>query len=259
METRDDAELVKRAGGGESAAYRALVEKYEKRVYNLAFEVLKNKEDAEDVAQESFVKAYLSLRDFKGRSSFYTWLYRIVYNMAIDFRRKLIRRGVDNVQFNETNLHAAPALDSYPSSPDAVVLGKEQGREIRRALDSLSEEHRAVIMLREIEGLSYKDIARITGVSRGTVMSRLHYARKRLKHALAWAGEKGQAREGGDESGHSGNCRPLKRPGGPAESLRAEAESASAAVGSAGCQKSKKKQLVREAENGKERRVEWAA
>src|SRR4051812_13433700 len=93
-----DIELGERSSRGDKDAYRLLVEKYQARVFSLALAIVKNREDAEDIAQESFVKAYLSLKDFKGQASFFTWLYRIVYNMSIDFRRRMNRRGHNPVE-----------------------------------------------------------------------------------------------------------------------------------------------------------------
>lgn len=183
-----DAELVQKASAGDKEAYRALVEKYQQRVYTIALDVVKSPEDAEDIAQEVFVKAYLSLRDFKGQSSFYTWLYRIAYNMAIDFRRRVSRRGGAAVEFDESRLDSAveavPGTQSRFGSPQEVMLRKEESQQIQRVLSQISPEHRAVITLREIDGLSYEEIADVVGVSKGTVMSRLHYARKRLQEGL---------------------------------------------------------------------------
>ena len=185
----DDIELVQQAAKGNREAFRILVEKYQSRLLTLAQEIVRSREEAEDVVQESFVKAYVSLHDFKGESSFFTWMYRITYNMAIDFRRKSSRRGGDTLAYEES----ASSQEEHPAtsvfmgsleSPDDVVTRREQGLRLRQALDSLSEEHRAVIMLREIDGLSYAEIAKISGVSEGTVMSRLHYARKKLQGIL---------------------------------------------------------------------------
>ncbi len=99
-----DRDLVAQASGGDKEAYRLLVERYQAKVYSLSYEILKSKEDAEDVTQEVFVKAYLSLADFRGGSAFYTWLYRIAYNMSIDFKRKMARRGTS--EFDENIAHA---------------------------------------------------------------------------------------------------------------------------------------------------------
>jgi RNA polymerase sigma-70 factor (ECF subfamily) len=187
-----DSELVKRASSGDKSAYRVLLEKYQQRVLAIAFDVVKSREDAEDVAQETFVKAYLSLPDFKGESSFYTWLYRIAYNMAIDFRRRSNRRGGAAVEFDESRVEGVAdeslTLQNRFGTPHELMIRKEESQQIQKVLAELSEEHRAVVTLREIDGMSYEEIAEVIGVSKGTVMSRLHYARKRLQQGLAALG-----------------------------------------------------------------------
>lgn len=188
-QTDSDNELVRRAQNKDREAYRALVERYQSRAYALAFSILKNKQDAEDVVQESFVKVYLSIGGFKGESSFYTWLYRIVRNMSIDVKRKISRdktrqtESPENDAYSSIDSSAQQGNESY--SPDYELLRKEKARRIAQVLNDISEEHRTVIILREIDGMDYGQIAQITGVSKGTIMSRLHYARKKLQKALA--------------------------------------------------------------------------
>lgn len=187
-EEENEQILASKARGGDKEAYRRLVEKYEKRVFAIAFQIVRSKEDAEDIMQESFVKAYMSLKDFKGESSFYTWLYRIVYNMSLDFKRKISRRGTQPTEFDESKLSSGSIGEGIVSGsvrgPHEEYLSREQAGLIQKVLNELSDDHRIVITLREIDGLSYDEIARIVGVSKGTVMSRLHYARKRLQSAL---------------------------------------------------------------------------
>jgi RNA polymerase sigma-70 factor (ECF subfamily) len=182
----DDTGLVARVAAGDREAYRALVDKYQGRAYAIAFDIVRTREDAEDVVQESFVKAYLSIAQFKGQSSFYTWFYRIVYNMAIDFKRKLSRREHDSISFDDTTSPTVLAASGANSQTGEDILSrKEQARRIQDVLEGISEEHRTVLMLREIDGLNYDEISKVVGVTRGTVMSRLHYARKKLQKALA--------------------------------------------------------------------------
>lgn len=189
VEKVGDKELVSRAAAGDKEAYRVLVEKYQKKCFAIAFEVTRSQEDAEDVVQEAFVKAYLSLPGFKGDSSFYTWLYRIVYNMAIDVKRRRGRQGGDVVEFDERKTveegEGTLLAEERFAGPGEAMARKEQARRIREVLGDLSQEHRAVVMLREIEGLSYDEIARVLRINKGTVMSRLFYARKKLQKALA--------------------------------------------------------------------------
>jgi RNA polymerase sigma-70 factor (ECF subfamily) len=186
-ERAEDLRLVQSVQSGNRDAYRELVERYRRRVMALALEVTRSAEDAEDVAQETFVKAFLSLKDFKGQSSFYTWLYRIALNMAIDVRRKVTRQGGRNTEFDERT--TVGVIDQKPDeSPDRVLERKQDARLLDSALRELSEEHRVVLTLREIDGLSYDEIADVVGISKGTVMSRLHYARKQVQATLSEQG-----------------------------------------------------------------------
>lgn len=199
LTARDDNDLVRMTLAGDKEAYRALVERYQGRLLTTALDIVKTREDAEDVVQETFVKAFLSLGQFKGQSSFYTWLYRICFNMAIDIRRKAGRRGGTHLEYKEhTSVNRAAGHDGTREAPGAGVADhlqnvegphdalarKELGRKIQEVLGELSEEHRAVIMLREVDGLDYEEIAQAIGAPKGTVMSRLFYARKALQKAL---------------------------------------------------------------------------
>jgi RNA polymerase sigma-70 factor, ECF subfamily len=150
---------------------------------------LRSHEDAQDVVQESFVKAYLSINSFQGNSSFFTWFYRILVNMAIDFRRRIGRKdkltlALDIDERDTIEQQVDNSLISQRESQLDSVLRVEQAKQIDQALAQISEDHRAVIVLREVEGLRYEEIADTLGVSKGTVMSRLFYARKRLQQVL---------------------------------------------------------------------------
>ncbi len=185
-EKKLEKELIAAAAKGDTHAYRLLVEAYHSRLYRIAFEIMRTAEDAEDILQEAFVKAYLSLPSFKGDSSFYTWIYRIVYNMAIDIKRKHIRRGGDKLELTEERIDATqnltPGLGVTDSKrPDELLIEKEELQEVNKALAELTDDHRDVIVMREVDGLSYDEIADVLKISRGTVMSRLFYARKRLQ------------------------------------------------------------------------------
>ena len=199
LTARDDNDLVRMTLAGDKEAYRALVERHQGRLLTTALDIVKTREDAEDVVQETFVKAFLSLGQFKGQSSFYTWLYRICFNMAIDIRRKAGRRGGTHLEFKEqVGVNRAAVMDGARETgaggvadrpqnvegPHDALARKELGRKIQEVLGELSEEHRAVIMLREVDGLDYEEIAQAIGVPKGTVMSRLFYARKALQKAL---------------------------------------------------------------------------
>ena len=182
----DDRTLVERCQAGELAAYEILVGRYRQRVFALAFSMLRNEQDAIDLSQETFVKAWQAIRGFKKNASFYTWLYRITTNLCIDFVRKRDRRPT--VPFEEAvDPDADIELEVAPSSqplPSEEVRRKELREQIDAALLELSPEHRAVIQLREFEGLDYAEIAKAVGCQMGTVMSRLHYARRHLQKLL---------------------------------------------------------------------------
>lgn len=189
LESLSDQELLLRIRKGNRNLYRFLVERYEQRAFHIALQIVGKQEDAEDIVQESFVKAYLALNDFRGSSSFYTWLYRIVFNMAVDFKRRLKRRGGEPLEFDEQldsdgGEELGAAWHGVIDSPQESLLRQERVARFSQAMQELSEEHRAVITLREVDGLSYEEIAEIVGVSKGTVMSRLHYARKKLQERL---------------------------------------------------------------------------
>ena len=180
----EDREAVCRVQAGETEAFEPLVEKYKRKTFRLAYQVLRDQEEALDVAQEAFVKAYRSLPKFKGDSAFYTWLFRITMNLALDRKRQRATRaksmGTEDVPPEEWERTAVSA----ERGPDEEAVGAERRRRIARALESLSEQHRSIIILGDIEGLSYREIAEVLGVPMGTVMSRLHNARKRLRDAL---------------------------------------------------------------------------
>lgn len=185
--SEEDQKLINLSLGGDKNAYQQLIEHYKGKIFSLAYSVLNNREDAEDVVQESFVKAYLSLNNFQGKSSFYTWLYKITFHMAIDYKRKIDRKGAgakNKVELDDSNLTHAVELNQQ-ESPQDLVLRRERALRIQNAINSLSPEHRAVITLREVDGFDYDKIAEVTGLNKGTVMSRLHYARKKLQEVLA--------------------------------------------------------------------------
>ena len=186
MDDTPDAELITRVLGGESAAYRPLVVRYQNRLHAMVTGMIRNPEDAKDIVQMAFVKAYQSLKSFRIDSSFYTWLYRIAMNLAIDHCRKNKRRRTTSFEEavasrdEDGTLHEQHTDDS----PSRLVQRKQLNERIYSALDELSDEGREIILLREVEGLSYKEIAESMGIPEGTVMSRLFYARKKLQQLL---------------------------------------------------------------------------
>lgn len=187
-----DLATIERAKQGDLSAYRVLVETYQQRVFSIALGVVGNSEDAQDIAQEAFLKVFRKLSSFRGQSSFYTWLYRIVFNLSVDLSRKRYRhREVmkgDNYSLDRDLQESSnvPSNNIVAVSADPEVeYSRSQLRDgLDLALGELSSEHKAVIMLREIDGLSYQEISDVIGCSKGTVMSRLHHARRRLQKAL---------------------------------------------------------------------------
>lgn len=180
----DDSELIGRCRAGDLSAFEPLVEKYRQRVWRLAYQILRDREEARDVAQEAFVRAYQSLPAFRGQSAFYTWMFRIVVNLATDRQRQRGARaralGGEPVPEEEWERSVAdPTAD-----PAGLAARAEQREKIRRALDSLPLNYRTIIMLSDVEGLTYREIAQVLRIPMGTVMSRLHNARKRLRGLL---------------------------------------------------------------------------
>jgi RNA polymerase sigma-70 factor, ECF subfamily len=183
--TQGDGELVEASRRGDREAFRVLFERYFRRVVAIATGMLRNREDSLDVAQETFIKAYQNLRSFKGDSTFYTWLYRITVNLCIDAQRREARHARASGETGAPELLVSESANESPESdPYAILKNRELGARVIAALDELTAEHRAVIVLREVEGLSYEEISNVMQCAKGTVMSRLHYARKRLQSRL---------------------------------------------------------------------------
>jgi RNA polymerase sigma-70 factor, ECF subfamily len=182
-----DTDLVLRCQNGDTQAFNALVTKYRGKVYALIYNMVHNEQDAWDLAQEGFLKAWKSIGRFRGQASFFTWLYRIVTNVTIDWLRK--KQAAPGVEFDERlGLDdVEPGSTTTPKS-EPLPSKKMEHAEIRgridAAIDKLSPEHRAVILMREIDGLSYEEISEALECSIGTVMSRLFYARKKLQALL---------------------------------------------------------------------------
>ena len=185
----DDRELVESARKGDRDAFRTLFERYHRRAYALAFGVLRHQDDALDVVQDAFIKAHKYLDKFEGNSSFYTWLYRIVMNLAIDHLRK--HRRAKPVELAEQPLEEGGGIAEEAllpkmlgGNPGRALMDKEIRARIDEALGELSENHRAVLVMRELEGMSYEEMAQAMSCSKGTIMSRLFHARKNMQKRL---------------------------------------------------------------------------
>jgi RNA polymerase sigma-70 factor (ECF subfamily) len=184
--TPTDFELVERCQRGDLDAYEILVGRHRQRVFHYAYSRLRNEQDATDLSQETFVKAWQAIRGFKKTAQFSTWLYRITTNLVIDHARRRERRP--EVPFEESVDPDADANVEMPPSSQASPTDEAQRTELRQQIDTalleLSPEHRAVLQLREFDGFDYAEIAKAVGCSLGTVMSRLHYARKHMQKLL---------------------------------------------------------------------------
>jgi RNA polymerase sigma-70 factor (ECF subfamily) len=171
---------------GDREAFKTLFERYHRRAYALAFGVVRHEDDALDVVQDAFIKAHRYLDKFEGNSSFYTWLYRIVMNLAIDHLRK--NRRVKPAELDETRIDSESDDPLLPrilgGNPARALVDKQIRARIDQALDELSENHRNVLVMRELEGLSYEDMAQAMSCSKGTIMSRLFHARRNMQKRL---------------------------------------------------------------------------
>jgi len=183
----DETDLVKRARRGDLKAYDDLVRRYQERIYATVYHMTANHEDANDLAQEAFIKAFHALKSFKGGSSFYTWIYRIAVNKTINFlkqRKHKPQMSLDDLDFNAEHDPDFVALISDKTPRREVGLAELQEK-LNAALQRLSEPHRLVVTLHDVQGLSHEEIAKIMGCNIGTVRSRLFYARQQLQAYLS--------------------------------------------------------------------------
>ncbi len=182
-----ETDLIKRCQQGDVDAFEELIAAYEKKIINYCWRMLGNPSDAEDAAQEVFVKVFRFMKSFTGQSAFSTWLYRIASNVCLDILRKRKRQPAETVSLHQSNTEgdefALPLEDSAPTPYEAAQLSEAQ-RALASALDKLGEEQRRVIILRDIEGFSYEEIAAVMHVPPGTVKSRINRARKTLQKLL---------------------------------------------------------------------------
>lgn len=184
---REDDQLVEEALGGNALSFQLLVERYQERIFALARHYTKSAVEVEDIAQDTFLKAYRRLDSFQRQSSFSTWLYRIAVNTALDFLKRSGRSPVQAVEDPELSAAPVRALagsGATLSTPDANLRREELARITRRVLEELPEIFRTVLVLREFEDMPYQEMAEVLGISIGTVESRLFRARARFKEAL---------------------------------------------------------------------------
>jgi len=183
----EEAELVQRARKGDLAAYDQIVRRYQERVYATVYHMTSNHEDANDLTQEAFIKGYQALKSFKGGSSFYTWVYRIAVNKTINFlkqRKNRAQMSLNDLDFNAEHDPDLVALISDKNPRREAGLTELQEK-LNEGMQKLSEPHRLVVTLHDVQGLSHEEIAKIMGCNIGTVRSRLFYARQQLQGFLA--------------------------------------------------------------------------
>lgn len=182
-----DRELVARVQGGDMAAYDELIRRNQRKIYQLVYHMTANREDAEDLTQDVFVKAYKVLSQFKGDSSFYTWVYRIAVNQTINYLKKRNRRSAISLDDLDQAVERDPGyveLRARESTVRDVTLSELQ-KKLNEALQTLSEKHRTVAVLHDIQGIPKEEIGKMIGCSEGTVKSRLFYARRELQKQLS--------------------------------------------------------------------------
>ncbi|HEY1717412.1 MAG TPA: sigma-70 family RNA polymerase sigma factor [Verrucomicrobiae bacterium] len=183
----EETELVRRARHGDLQAYDDLVKRYQERIYATIYHMTSNHEDANDLAQDSFIKAFQALKSFKGGSSFYTWLYRIAVNKTINFlkqRKNRTHMSLNDIDFNAEHDPDLMALISDNTPRRAAGLTELQ-KKLNEALLKLSEPHRLVVVLHDVQGQSHEEIAEVMGCNIGTVRSRLFYARQQMQSYLS--------------------------------------------------------------------------
>ncbi len=173
-----ETDLIRRVRSGDQEAFAELVTTYRERIHRLVYGLLRDRDEAEDVTQEVFIKAYYRISSYKGQSAFYTWLYRVAVNAATDWRKKWWKRKGLSLSESPTG---PEGLADERARPERLAHGRELGQRLDEALGKLPEKYRTILVLREFEGLSYDEIARVLELPKGTVESRLFRARERLK------------------------------------------------------------------------------
>jgi RNA polymerase sigma-70 factor (ECF subfamily) len=175
-----EAQLISRCQQGDQEALKEIFNQYHQKLYRIAYGVVRHREEALDIVQEVFIKLFRSIHQFKGKSRFYTYLYRMTMNTAIDHTRKM--KKVPPLSMDEEE--GFQLSDDADKRPDRILDYKELEARVKWSMDQLSPDQKAVLIFREVEGLSYQEIAEATGCSIGTVMSRLHYGRKKVQELL---------------------------------------------------------------------------
>ena len=182
----NDNELVLRAQQGDVPAFEELIERYHGKIYGLTYNMTSNREDAEDLTQEVFIKAFEALPRFKGKSSFYTWVYRIAINKTINYRKKRNRKRALSLDQFDQEIKTDEIYHDFTAkgSPLRNISLSELQQKLNEALQLLSEKHRTVVVMHDMQGIPHEEIAKVVGASVGTVRSRLFYARRQMQTEL---------------------------------------------------------------------------
>ena len=206
MSTIEEKEWLKKAANGDTAAFEQLVLKYQTQVYNLCFRILGNAEDAADITQEAFLKAWRNLGSFHGEASFSTWLYRLASNACMDQLRSMRRRPVGSltVTDDEGEEQTMDVPDSAPS-PEESLISKEERSLLQEAMSALDPQERQILTLRVVNDLSYTEISEVLDLKEGTVKSRLARARDHLRKKLESFGNKTDFATSKKQKGGRGN------------------------------------------------------
>ena len=183
--TAGDEELVASARQGDRRAFEELVERHERRAYHIAFDFTRNRDDAKDLSQEAFLKAFTNLKNFDGRSSFYTWFYRIIVNLCLDYKRRQKRAPADTFDESVINQVEPSHEPEKPRSPDQDVMARQISHAVGQALETLTARQRTAFVLKNHQGLSIKEIAELMETAEGTVKVHLHRAVTALRESLA--------------------------------------------------------------------------
>jgi RNA polymerase sigma-70 factor (ECF subfamily) len=176
----DEPDLISRCQKGDQDAFKEIFDQYREKVYRIAYGVVRQREDALDIVQEVFIKLFRSIKHFEGKSRFYTYLYRMAMNTAIDHSRKTKKNPTTSIDVEG----GIVPVDAIENRPDRIAVRKELGERLKRAMDKLPDDQRTALIFREVEGLSYQEMAEAMECSIGTVMSRLHYGRKKVQESL---------------------------------------------------------------------------
>jgi len=176
----DEVDLISRCKEGDQDALKVIFEQYREKVYRIAYGVVRHREDALDIVQEVFIKLFRSIKNFEGKSRFYTYLYRMAMNTAIDYARRTKRPPTSSIDEDV----GRRLSDGAEKRPDRIAMQRELEEKLNQAMARLPSDQRAALIFREVEGLSYEEMAEAMGCSMGTVMSRLHYARKKVQESL---------------------------------------------------------------------------